>query len=297
MDYTTANGECKGHSYHTVGTSKDVIAMLRRVNDMYHYADPAVRATLSMLAGTIAPFGNDGVKGQLTVRFADKAPASASSRQVPHPVEPAKKEVPVYEIIHTSTQVVKAAEPPKEQPRESEYHSTSIQPHGEETQYHGTHISPHGEETNYHGTNIQPHGEETNYHGTHISPHGEETRYHGTNIQPHGEETDYHGTQIRPHREEREDTIQESAPFEQEYKEPTAFDISQYLGQTQPMYYYQEEVKPVQQYKSFKQQRYEQLHKRPEKKVTWDEIRRRNLCVCLINNPYSTIKVLVIEWW
>ena len=81
-----------------------------------------------------------------------------------------------------------------------------------------------------------------------------ERDYHGTSIAPahaNGMERDYHGTSIAPAEEMDED---------QKWRTETPA--------------------PTHRYVSYSEQRHAELHKRPEKHVTWEEIRQRSWRVC-----------------
>lgn len=266
VDYHDTNGSLVGHSYFVEGSYKDVITMVRRVEKTYHYSDEAVRATLDTLKGWIEN-NNKSIKGMLVVKSIAATPVDGQSIDVGASFEKSTRDSSV------NNQNVSLDKPSS---------GASMPTHGEEPSYHGTSIPPHGEESSYHGTSMPPHGEESSYHGTSMPPHGEESSYHGTYIPPHGEEMAdtpvkeeslYHSTSIPPYSDD---------DIKQELGERSSPNIYQYMNRPKDMKYTEEMIHPINQkrYISAAEQRRRALHKRPEKKVTWEEIRQRKCIVC-----------------
>lgn len=295
VDYHDNNGTVVGHSYFVEGSYEDVITMIRRVDKTYHYSDEAVRATLDTLKGSIEK--NDKViKGMLIVKNGSGTPVHPGSIHVGVNIE----ESPRHTSVKKQEVSLDKASPSTSLPHSNEelsYHNTSIPPHGEEPSYHGTSMPPHGEEPSYHGTSMPPHGEEPSYYSTSMPPHGEEEpSYHGTSMPPHGEDSSYHGTYIPPHGEEvtntpiKEESLYHSTSippysdddYKQELEERPSSNIYTYMNRSQDMKYTEEMIHPIKQkqYISAAEQRRRALHKRPEKRVTWEEIRQRKCIVC-----------------
>lgn len=88
-------------------------------------------------------------------------------------------------------------------------------------------------------------------------------------------ESGYHGTRIAPH--EQTDDYET-----REWKDDDAFDYHCYFSDTDrgDEWSVEDQPKVHQRYVSYSEQRHRELHKRPEKHVTWDEIRKRSWSVC-----------------
>ena len=88
-----------------------------------------------------------------------------------------------------------------------------------------------------------------------------EKGYHGTSISPAEDVGEWHGEK----REWRDDS----------------FDYHRYFHDTQSPEWREEKPAPKNpRYVSYSEQRHKELHKRPEQRVTWDDIRRRGSFVC-----------------
>ena len=286
--YTAPNHEVHGSSYHIQGSLHDVVTMIRRVNQEYHYSDQYQKGNLEKLESSIIRAGNI-YSGQVVVvaktgkmeHMGDGVPEVEVSPKNQENIEmnqgkegieinQRKRERRVREAAIMASVMEKHAS--------QEYHSTGIAPAEKEERevYHGTTIAPAEKEERevYHGTTIAPAEREERevYHSTGIAPAEREERevYHGTTIAPAEKEEKeaYYGTLIPP----VEDPLQPQITS----WESRPFDINQYIGHNEwngslddPKL---ESKKP---YVPLAKRRHDELHKRPDHRVTWEEIRRR----------------------
>lgn len=238
--YTAPNHEVHGSSYHIQGSLHDVVTMIRRVNQEYHYSDQYQKGNLEKLESSIIRAGNI-YSGQVVV-VAKTGKMEHMGDGVPE-VEVSPKNQENIEMNQGKEGIEINQRKRERRVREAAIMASVMEKHASQ-EYHSTGIAPAEKE------------EREVYHGTTIAPAEKE------------EKEAYYGTLIPP----VEDPLQPQITS----WESRPFDINQYIGHNEwngslddPKL---ESKKP---YVPLAKRRHDELHKRPDHRVTWEEIRRR----------------------
>ena len=279
--YTTPNHEVHGSSYHIQGSLHDVVTMIRRVNQEYQFSAQYQKGYLDRLESSIIRAGNIYSGQVVVVAKPGKAvnmgemirgvKASPQSQEE----DPKRKDMEVNQENRGMEMNQRKRE---RQVREAAIIASVVEKHASQ-EYHGTGIAPAEKEEKevYHGTGIAPAEKEEReqYHSTGIAPAENEERevYHWTTIAPAEEEEKegYHRTSIPP----VEETVQPQITS----WESRPFDINQYIGHDEWNGSVDESHIESKKYVPFSKRRHDQLHKRPDHRVTWEEIRRQRFIV------------------
>lgn len=325
VDYCGHDGICVGHAYHVRGTAKDAITMMRRINNEFHYSDSSVRSCLALLTGSIKYVSADEVCGKLIVKENSNGSSTINQEMnnnlsdismikssIKQKIEVVKSSGSLANssdssgssgsksassISTTSSQSTTGLSTISSQSTTTSVSTTST------TSTVSSIDSSSGTTSSTPSSTISYTSISTPSYTPSESVIQDSSPSHLQSMKENPSKPDYYeittSTKVVMDKDpsmNQINTNKTEEEYQQTYSYNDSFDFNAYFGSSSEQSYHEEMQQQQQQYTTtepyvpYRKRRHDELHHLPEKKVTWDEIRRRSYtCFFLTNILFNVV--------
>ena len=321
VDYCGHDGICVGHAYHVHGTEKDAITMMRRINNEFHYSDSSVRSCLALLTGSIKYVSADEVCGKLIVK--ENSNGSSTINQEMNndlsDISMIKSSIKQKsEVVKSSGSLASSSDSSNSSNSSDSSGSKSASSISTVSNQSTTSVSTTSTTSTI--SSIDPSSGITSstpsstISYTSISTPSytpsksvvqDSSPSHLQSIKENPSKPDYYEIKTSTNVVMDKDSSMNQTysnkneeKYQQTYSYNDSFDFNAYFGSSSEQSYYEEmqqqQHTTTEPFVPYRKRRHDELHHRPEKKVTWEEIRRRSYTCFFLTNTYLMLYTLIL---
>ena len=321
VDYCGHDGICVGHAYHVRGTAKDAITMMRRINNEFHYSDSSVRSCLALLTGSIKYVSADEVCGKLIVK--ENSNGSSTINQEMNndlsDISMIKSSIKQKsEVVKSSSSLASSSDSSDSSGSSNSSGSKSASSISTVSNQSTTSVSTTSTTSTI--SSIDPSSGITSstpsstISYTSISTPSytpsesvvqDSSPSHLQSIKENPSKPDYYEIKTSTNVVMDKDSSMNQTysnkneeKYQQTYSYNDSFDFNAYFGSSSEQSYYEEmqqqQHTTTEPFVPYRKRRHDELHHRPEKKVTWEEIRRRSYTCFFLTNTYLMLYTLIL---